>query len=86
MESITFVSMKAKQELKNRHTKAIESLKKVAKGKVDKNNIMQYAYVIASNLGVSYKTVLNYYNGKSKGDGFLCEAITEQFRTLQIND
>ena len=80
--------MTPKEQLEQRHKKAIETLQKAAKSKVDKNGLMPCAYAIAAKLGVSAQTVINYYQGNNKlyGDGFLTEIMTKEFRSLNIND
>jgi hypothetical protein len=78
--------MTPKEQLEERHNKAIETLQKVAKPKVEKHTIMPCAYAIASKLGISAQTVINYYDRKNKnnGDGFLTEAITKEFKNLVL--
>lgn len=77
--------MKAKQELKDRHISAVSALVKASKGKTKRYGLVRASYEVGKSLGVSPNTVINYLRGKSK-DGYLTDAITSEFRTLQIND
>ncbi len=76
--------MTTKEELEQRHQKAIENLKKVSQPKIQKYNTMPCAYTVAANLGVSYQTVINYISGSAK-DGFLTEAMAKEFKNLKLD-
>lgn len=74
--------MVSKDKFKNRHKVALDKLQIVAFKKQRKGMNTQIAAEVGSKLGISGQTVLNYLNGNPK-DGFLTEAITEEFKKLQ---
>lgn len=57
-------------------------LNKTAVPIIEKHGLKKVCIQVAEILGVSFQTVVNYIYGRSK-DGYLCEAITEQFKKLQ---
>jgi len=73
--------MNAETQLKERHEVAVAALKSVAFPKIKKEGLKKQCKAVASNLGVSYQTVINYVYGMAK-DGFLTEAITKEFKKL----
>lgn len=75
--------MKAKEQLNSRHLEAVEKLKTVALPKMEKHGSKKCCELIGAELGISYPTVENYVYGRAK-DGFLTEAITQQFKALKI--
>lgn len=77
--------MEPKKKLKVRHKEASAELKKVALPYIDNNTLNSVALNIGGILGVSFQTVVNYVYGKAK-DGFLTEAICNEFKKLKEND
>lgn len=73
--------MEAKKQLRQRHKEACSQLKKIASPYIDNNTLNAQAITIGKRLGVSFQTVVNYVYGKSK-DGYLTEAITNEFQSL----
>lgn len=79
----TFAAMTTKEQLEERHQKAIDNLKKVAKGKIYVHGLYKTAKIIAENLDLSTDTVINYVSGRTK-DGFLTDAIAKEYKTLKL--
>jgi hypothetical protein len=77
--------MEPKKQLKVRHKEASAELKKVALPYIDNNTLNSVALKIGGILGVSFQTVVNYVYGKAK-DGFLTEAICNEFKKLKENN
>lgn len=77
--------MGPKKQLKVRHKEASAELKKVALPYIDNNTLNSVALKIGGILGVSFQTVVNYVYGKAK-DGFLTEAISNEFKKLKENN
>ena len=77
--------MEPKKKLKVRHKEASAELKKVALPYIDNNTLNSVALKIGGILGVSFQTVVNYVYGKAK-DGFLTEAISNEFKKLKENN
>ncbi len=77
--------MEPKKQLKVRHKEASAELKKVALPYIDNNTLNSVALKIGGILGVSFQTVVNYVYGKAK-DGFLTEAISNEFKKLKENN
>ena len=75
--------MKAKEELKERHLRAVERLNKAAQPKTNEYGLVSASTEVAKLLGISPNTVINYIMGKTK-DGYLTEAITKEFKDLII--
>lgn len=73
--------MEAKKKLKERRKVACAELKKVAMPYIDNKTLNEKSEIIGKRLGVSFQTVVNYVYGKAK-DGFLIEALTEEFKNL----
>lgn len=69
--------------LKQRHKIATEELMKIAKPILDVKQNNEILNKIAKKVGVSDMTVLNYSYGRCK-DGFLTEAITDEFKKLNL--
>ncbi len=77
--------MNAKEALKERHQRSIASLLKAAEKKTSQYGLVNSSYEVGKKVGVSSNTVINYLMGKGK-DGYLREAITWEFKQLQINE
>ncbi len=77
--------MTAKEEFNKRHSKALSELQKAANPKSYQYGLLKCSNAIAANLGISFQTVINYVSGRAK-DGYLTEAITKEFKQLQINE
>ena len=77
--------MEPKKQLEVRHKEASAELKKVALPYIDNNTLNSVALKIGGILGVSFQTVVNYVYGKAK-DGFLTEAISNEFKKLKENN
>lgn len=73
--------MLAKQQLQKRHSEAYLKLHKVANPKIKKKGLVVCCTLVATELGVSSQTVINYIGSRGK-DGYLTEAITQQFRKV----
>ncbi len=74
----------ALKNFRERHLKAKQELKRIAMPILDKIEKKGAVEAIGKYLNVSGQTVLNYVYGNGK-DGFLVEAITNQFLIIQEN-
>lgn len=73
--------MEGKKQLKQRHKAASKELNRVASPYIENGSLNFEAIKIGKELGISFQTVVNYVYGKSK-DGYLTEAITQEFLSL----
>ena len=73
----------SKEKLQHRHLQAVVKLQSVANPKVFKYGLMKCAKAIGDELEITDQTVINYLSGRVR-DGYLTEAITQQFKTLKL--
>jgi len=73
--------MTKNKEIQNRHDAAVKRLKRVAAPKIKKHGFFNCALQVGRNLDLSYQTIINYHNGKSK-DGYITEAIIKEFQSI----
>ena len=73
--------VRATDLLKKRHHEAFRQLRIESEIPVLRYGSIKASNIIAKKLNISYQTVINYMASPGK-DGFLTEAITEEFKNL----
>lgn len=72
------------ESLNARHKNAVRELRSYARVFIVKYGLHKAAFMAAEKLNISCQTVINHLNDKGKcRDGFLTEAITEEYKKLQ---
>lgn len=74
--------MIAKDKLEAKHKKYDKLLKETGDKVFEGKSAMVVCYAVGAKLGVTGQTVYNYYLGDGRKDGFLKEAILEEFQKL----
>ena len=83
-----FVPMKkitAKERLSKRMSDAYDKLQKIAANKTPEGETTLTFVEVGRNLGITSQTVYNYTQRKG-GNGYLIDALIEEFENLPTND
>lgn len=68
-------------DIKERHKEAHKKLTRIANPVIARKGLKHTCTHVGDRLDISFQTVINYLSGRCK-DGFLTEAITNEFQNL----